>query len=164
MLVYIELLFILLLAAVLYLIFKSDGLVIKSGLRRARVKECWDGKNRRQYPRFMESLEVAYCIVKKRVSGIASGKTVDISEGGAKLLLDEKLPLGTAINLKIALPDSQQQAELIGNVVWTEDASDIEDPTGKRFFYSGIKFSSTKDPSGKDFISFIRSRPPDQES
>jgi len=163
-LTYIGLLLIFLLAAILYMLFKVDGQAIRNVLRYAKIKECWDGVNRRHYPRFTRSLEVAYSIIKKRAAEIAGGKTVDISEGGVRLLLAEKLPLGACVTLKIALPGSLPEAEMLGNVVWTEDAADAADPTGKRFFYSGIKFSSTKDPASLNFINFIRSCSLDQES
>ena len=164
MLIAIELLFILLLAIVLFMLFKSEGLALKNKGPKAKIEECWRGDDRRQYPRFTESLGVAYSIVKNHTVKNATGKTINISEGGAKLLLDEKLPPKTFINLKISLSGSGGTAEAIGDVVWTEDAVDIKDPSGKRFFYSGIKFSSIKDPSGNKLINYVRSLTKGQKS
>lgn len=164
MLIFFELLFITLLVAILFLIFKNDGFNAKNRFRHARLEGYWRGKDRRQHPRFTQSLAISYSVMKKRIAEGLSGKTIDISEGGAKLLLDEKLPLGTPLSLKVLLPDSGHTAEIAGDVVWTEDASDVDAASGKRFFYSGIKFSSIKEPFGKYFIEYIRSIPIDQES
>ncbi len=164
MLIAVELIFILFLAAVLIMLFKTDGLSVKNRFRQAKLEKCWSGKNRRQHPRFAQSLAVLYSVVKRQGSGNAAGKTKDISEGGVRLILDEKLPIGASLNLKISLPDSTQPAEVGGDVVWTEDAPEIHEPSGKRFFYSGIKFSSINKPSGKYLIDYIRSIAPIHES
>ena len=155
MLIVIELLFILFLALVLFMILKNEGLALKDKRHKAKIEGRWSGENRRQHPRFARSLGVVYSIVKNHAVKNNTGKTVNISEGGVKLLLDEKLPLNTSLNLKISIPGSGKTAEVIGDVVWTEDAVDIEDPSGKRFFYSGIQFSSTKDPSGNNLTDYI---------
>ncbi len=152
-----ELLFIVLLVAILYLIFKYDGFSSRNRSRQCKIEECWSGRERRQHPRFAQSIAISYSVMKKRISNGISGKTVDISEGGAKLVLDEKLPIGASLLLKILVPGSGLTAEISGDVVWTEDASEIQESSGKRYFYSGVKFSSIKEPAGKHFIDFIRS-------
>ncbi len=157
MLVVAEFLFISLLVIVLFMIFKTDSFSLRKRLRNAKAEEYWDGTNRRRHPRFPQSLEVTYSVIKKRPPEKATGKTVDISEGGLKLILDEKLLPGSSINLQISLPGSNHKAEATADVVWTEDASEVRDLSGKRFFYSGVKFSSLKDLSGKYFIDHIRS-------
>ena len=160
MLIAAEGLFILLIVIILVMVFKMDGFSSKNRRRKASVKEYWGGKDRRQHQRFAQSLEVAYSVIKKDGQLNAGGKTVDISEGGAKLLLDEKLPQGMRISLKIALPTARYMVEMAGDVMWTEDASDIQDPSGKRFFYSGIKFSTAEESSGNPLSNFIRSLTP----
>jgi hypothetical protein len=162
-LIAVEILFILLLAGMLFMLFKNEGVSLKNGFRRAKIENCWSGTNRRQHPRFTHSMEVAYSIVKKNQSKNSHGKTVDISEGGIKLVLDEKLPPGTFVNLKIAIPSARGPAELSGEIMWTEDAPGITDPSNKRFFYSGVKFYSPKEPAGKPLIDFIHSLAPSVE-
>ena len=164
MLIALELIFIFILAAVLIMIFKTDGISLRNRLRQARLEKCWSGKDRRQHPRFPQSLTVVYSVTKKQPPASSGAKTKDVSEGGIRLVLDEKLPIGAYINLKISLPDSTQPAEVSGNVIWTEDAPDIKEPSGKRFFYSGIKFSSIKEPSGSYLIGYIRSIAQEKES
>jgi hypothetical protein len=160
MLIAAEGLFILLLVIILFMVFNLDGFSARGRRRAASVKEYWCGKDRREHPRFTQSLEVSYSVIKGQVITNAGGKTVDISEGGAKLLLDEKLPQGMRVSLKISIPTARHMVEMTGDVMWTEDALDIQDPSGKRFFYSGIKFSTAQESSGNPLGSFIRSLTP----
>lgn len=164
MLIVIGLLFILLLTIVLFMIFKRDGFSVKGRLHQAKIEGYWTGKDRREHPRFNQSFGVVYSIVKKQPFKTYAGRTIDISEGGVKLLLDEKLPLDALLDLKISISDSGETAEITGNVVWTEDAVDVKDPSAKRLFYSGIKFSSAKDHSGRQLIKQICSLPSGRES
>ena len=157
MLIAVEFLFVILLSAVLFMIFKNEGLALKNKLHKARVEECWHGECRRKHPRISKSLGVVYSVVKNHAVKNMSGNTVNISEGGVKLLLDEKLPPETTLSLKITISDPGEAAEVTGEIIWTEDAADVNDPSGKRFFYSGIKFSSTKNPSGIKLTEYIRS-------
>lgn len=157
MLIAFELLFIIFLAVVLFMILKNEGLSVSGRTRKARVEGYWAGKDRRQHPRFTKVLIVEYSVLKFQLLESAKAQTVDISEGGAKIMLDEKLPAGTTLALKIHIPETGRTTEIAGDVVWTVDASEINDTSGKRFFYSGIKFSTAKEPSGKDLISYIRS-------
>ncbi len=158
MFIAIEFLFIFFLAAILFMVFKNDGFSEKNRARRAELEGCWAGKDRRQYPRFTKSLAITYSVVKNRIKkDDPDGKTVDISEGGVKLMLDEKLPPNTSLLIKIPIPEARQASEITGSVVWTEDAADVKESSGKRFFYSGVKFSTTKEPSGKYLIDYIRS-------
>ena len=160
MLIAAEGLFILLLVVILLMVFRADGFSAKNRCHKASVKEYWAGKDRRQHPRFTQCLDVAYSVVKKNGPVSATGKTVDISEGGAKVLMDEKLPQGMRISLKISIPTARHIVEMVGDVMWTEDALNIQDPSGKRFFYSGIKFSTAKESSPNPLSSFIRSLAP----
>ena len=164
MLIAVELLFIIFLSIVLFMIFKKEGMTLKNNSRRAHVDGCWSGENRRHSPRFAKSLGVVYSVPKNHVIKNAPAKTTDISQGGVRILMDEKLPPNTPLNLKISISGSDEPAEVAGYVVWTEDAIDVKDHSGKRFFYSGIKFSSPKDPSGNNLINYISSLAKSKES
>lgn len=151
----IELLFILLLAMILFSLHINEGASAKRSLPRAIMEEYWDGRERRKHVRFKKCLEITY-IVKKGANSKKGGETMDISEGGIKLLLDEKLNKGMVLDLIIELPDSKRTAEVEGEVVWSEDVKE-KDASGKRLFYSGVMFSAIKDPSGRSIIDYIRS-------
>ena len=159
--VFIEFFFIMLLIAILVMLVKTERINLKKLIPQARIEEYWDGKERRHQLRFNKALEVNYKIEKR--PHLRRGKTVNISEGGLKLVLDDKLAKGTILNLSIAIPNSKGSAEVEGEVVWCEDAN-INDDSGKRFFYSGIKFFAIKEVSGLRLIDYIRSLPSESKT
>ena len=155
MLLIIELLFIVVLSLILFIIYRHESLLSKHALPQAKVEECWSGKERRQHVRFKKELTVNYAVEKKpHLKNDA--KTVDISEGGMKLIMDDKLAKGTILDLKIALQDSRKIAEVEGEVVWNAEMEGT-DPSGKRFFYAGIKFIAIKGPAENTLADYIRS-------
>lgn len=163
MLIFVELLIVSLLVSVLVMILKQDGFSVRNRFRKARADGCWGGKDRRQYPRFAESLQVDYSVATKAALKKLTGRTMDVSAGGIKMLLDEKLSPGSFLDLRILLPNPGHTVEMVGEVVWTEDAPDVEKDSGKRLFYSGIKFSSIKEPSSEYLNNHIRSISPGSE-
>lgn len=152
-----EALFIILLVVILVMLRRSERNVAKNTMPRARIEEWWDGKERRSHIRFRKALEVDYSIENNpRLNNRC--KTVDISEGGMKLLLEEKPAKGSILSLKVILPDIRKVAEVKGEVVWLEDVAQ-SDQSGKRFFCSGIKFAEIKQPPGNPLLEYIRSLP-----
>lgn len=160
MLIIVELLFIMILAVMLFMIYRSERASRKKALPRAKIEEYWDGKERRRHVRFKKALELTYMIEKR--PHLKNGRTVDISEGGLKLLLAEKLAVGTIMDLHITLPDSAKsvEIEIEGEVVWSSEAKE-DAVSDKRLFYSGIKFFAMPEPSGANFINYISSLPED---
>ncbi|MDD5421913.1 MAG: PilZ domain-containing protein [Candidatus Omnitrophota bacterium] len=155
MILAIELMFIILLAAIFYMLYRSDIITIKNRLPHAVVKEYWDGDERRKHVRFKKNLEVVYTIIKEPGSN-ANGTTVDISEGGIKLQLDKKLFKETKLNIRIIMPHQQDAPVVEGIVVWSEESPE-KDPTGKRLFHAGIRFRIVKEAPGSNFRDYIRS-------
>ena len=143
--------FLLLLSLTLVALRGLERLSSKKLIPRAKVEEYWSGGERRQYLRFKHDLEVEYSVEKK--PRLTNGRTLDISKGGMKLLLDEKLPNGTIINVKIQTPE-KKIIEVEGKVIWTKE-SEGRDSQGKRFFHSGIKFIGIREPSGIRLAEYI---------
>ena len=158
-----EMLFIVLLVMVLFLLYKADWFRSGNVLPRARVEEYWTGKERREHVRFKKVLEVSYS-TRKTPRADNNSKTIDISAGGMKLLLAEKLQKGAILDLKVALPDGGKTAKVEGEVVWSEEALFYKDGSGRRFFYSGIRFRSIKEPAGTSFFEYVRSLASDNDA
>lgn len=155
MLLLTELLFIVLLAMILFMLYQNDRRTSRNLMPVARIEEYWSGKERRQHIRFNSSLEILYREEKKPHLN-NNCRTVDISEGGMKLQMDKKLPKGTILDFKVMLPSSNKSAEVEGEVVWSEDVKE-RDVSGKRLFNAGIKFRAIKEPSGSHLLDHIRS-------
>ncbi|MFA6142229.1 MAG: PilZ domain-containing protein [Candidatus Omnitrophota bacterium] len=149
------LLFLALLSVILYMLYKNDSIRIRNGHHHARLEEYWNGKERRVHERFRDSLDVIYTVIKSAQIK-KNGKTIDISEGGLKLLLDQKLSPNSILSLKVLLPDPKNEADLEGKVMWCEEDKN-KDASGKRFFYHGIKLTAIREPSGRNFTNYLHS-------
>jgi len=150
-----ELLFIVLLAMILFMLYRNDRISSRSHMPVAKLEEYWAGKERRQHIRFNSSLEILYR-EEKKMHLKNNCRTVDISEGGMKLQVDKKFPKGTILDFKIMLPDSKKTAEVEGEVVWSEDIKE-HSLSGKRMFNAGVKFRAIKEPAGSHLVDHIRS-------
>ena len=153
-----ELLFIILLIAILFMVYKNEYISLKRAEPHGMAEEYWDRKERRKHTRFKKALGVNYS-VRKKPRCDNPGKTADISEGGIKLLLSEKLQKGTVLDLKIPLSSPSQTVEAVGEVMWSEETQQ-KDISGKRLFYSGVMFRASHDPSYKFLIRYVRSLQP----
>lgn len=153
----VELLFIVLLVIVLIMLYRNERSSSRYSSPQARAEEYWSGKERRKHVRFKKILEVDYTVRKKpRLKNDA--RTADISEGGMKIVLYEKLAKGTIMEIRIPLPGLNRMAVVEGEVMWSEEAHEHPAST-KRIFYSGIRFRALKDPSDSSLFTYIRSLP-----
>ncbi|MCX5666333.1 MAG: PilZ domain-containing protein [Candidatus Omnitrophica bacterium] len=146
--------FLILLSITLMMLWSHEKIAIKRVVPHAKIEECWDGEDRRSHERFNKDLKVEYCVRKR--PHLKNCRTVDLSKGGMKLLLDEKLPKGAIMSLKVSIPDNRRTIEVEAEVVWTNDA-DNKDPSGKRFFFSGLKFIAVKEPAGIHLSEYLSS-------
>lgn len=146
--------FLVLLSLTLIMLWGHEKVTNKRIIPRARVEECWDGEDRRKHCRFKKALIVEYNIEKR--PHLKNAKSVDISKGGLKLLLDEKLGKGSIIDVKISVPEAKKIIEIEGEIVWTREA-DIKDSSGKRFFHSGVKYLTIKEPHGTHLSEYLAS-------
>lgn len=143
--------FLALLSITLIMLWGHEKLTNKKATPHARIEEYWSGEERRAHMRFKHDIEVEYTVEKR--PRINNGKSLNISKGGMKVLLAEKLPAGAIIDLKIQIPE-RKTIYVEGEVVWTKELEE-KDPSGKRFFHSGIKFMAMKEPVGTRLDSYI---------
>lgn len=146
--------FLALLSITLIMLWAHEKIMNKRIIHHAIVEEYWAGEERRQHVRIKKDLEVEYSVEKR--PHLKNGRAINISKGGMKLLLDEKLPHGAIMNLKVYIPEKKRAVEFEAEVVWTKDVENI-DLASKRFFHSGIKFIAVKEPSNTHFSEYISS-------
>jgi hypothetical protein len=137
------------------MLWAHEKITIKRVIPHATVEECWTDEERREHKRFADGAVVEYRVEKR--PHLKGGKVINMSKGGMKLLLDEKLQPGAIMNLKIYMPEKKSAAEVEAEVVWTKDA-DLKNPAGKRFFHSGIKFIAIKDSADIHITDYLNSR------
>jgi c-di-GMP-binding flagellar brake protein YcgR len=146
--------FLALLSITLLMLWAHEKITNKKIVPHAVIKELWAGEERREHSRFDKNLEVEYCDEKK--PHLKNGKTLNISKGGMKLLIDDKLPVGAVIDMKIYIPEKKRTIEIESEIAWTKDVEGF-DASGKRLFQCGVKFIAIKEPSGAHFIEYINS-------
>jgi c-di-GMP-binding flagellar brake protein YcgR len=149
--------FLALLSLTLMMLWAHERIANKRAIPRAKVEELWDREERRKHARFSHDTDIEYNVAKKPL--IKGGKSINISEGGMKLLMDEKLPKGAIIDMKMYLPDKNEVVEVEGEVIWTSDA-DVKDASGKRYFHSGIKFMAVRESSQTRLTEYIKNLGP----
>lgn len=92
-------------------------------------------KERRRHPRIRLFVKVDYQI-SDEVSQL-NCTSRDISEGGLRFGLFQKIEPGTRLKLKVYLTDKKEPLELLGKAVWTKETP------GKDYPYeAGIAFDS----------------------
>ncbi|MDP3791913.1 MAG: PilZ domain-containing protein [Candidatus Omnitrophota bacterium] len=136
--------FLALLSVTLFMLWAHERITNKRITPRAKIEEYWDSEERRKHQRFDKDLEVEYSVEKK--SHLKPGRTINVSGGGMKLLIDEKLPEGSIMDIKAYIPEKKKVVEVEAEVVWIKDAQD-QDSFGKRLFHCGVKFIALKEPA-----------------
>jgi len=101
-----------------------------------RKKPVSDRKNeeRRRYVRISDSLKINYRIATYALR--SNCRSADISEGGIRFNLYQKLEIGATLKLEIYLKDSAEPLSAIGRVAWTKETPGKEYP-----FEAGIEFN-----------------------
>jgi len=158
MLLLVEFLFILILSMILFMVYRRELESSKKNSCVASVEEFWAGKERRKHVRFQKSFDVIY-ILGKHPHLKSKCSIMDISEGGMKILIAQKVEKGALMNLVLDLGDgSSSPTEVEGEIMWSEESKD-SDPLGRRMFYSGIKFLAIKEGHGKRLADYLRGMP-----
>lgn len=99
---------------------------------RLMVENVINGEERRIFARVPISVEV---VAKQGDLPVIKAKTLDISDGGIRLMSSKELPKGRVMELEMNLPMPLTIA--LGEVVWTRE---LETKEGK-FFQAGIDFT-----------------------
>jgi len=104
-------------------------------------------EERRKFPRVRISVEVE---AKHSDWPLIKAKSSDISVGGIRLFLPNKLPKGKVMELEVSLPFPPVVTH--GKVVWIKEVKTKE---GK-FFQTGIEFTELKPTDKAKIEAFIR--------
>jgi hypothetical protein len=86
-------------------------------LNLLRIRNAKKIESRRQFPRYKMDSEVRINVDGKQLVGNMSS----ISLGGARIDTDALLEQGGVVTLNIASPDGEQQVQVEGRIVWSEE-------------------------------------------
>jgi len=109
--------------------------------RRPAVPEPIRPDNRRRHARFQVSSTQVLLHRDGLLAALSLGsnkarKVCDLSAGGARILVTEKLAVKQKVRLKITLEKYQDEIEIGGEVKWCIPS------TNKKDFYIGVKFAT----------------------
>ena len=104
----------------------------------AKIFEDWDIPTKVNY-------RIAYSIVK------GEALCRDIATMGMKLRLNKQLLMGTALTLKIDLPDYPRPVFVQGEISWHKEVEE----QGKRYYEVGVRFSKIKDSDKQRIYNFV---------
>jgi c-di-GMP-binding flagellar brake protein YcgR len=142
------------LGLILMVIYRNEYRLKKTNSPDGRIKEYWEGAERRRTVRLEIPLSVKYTALPPHNHN-SNSITRNISKGGIQMLIYEKLNVGDVISLKLNLDSQSQPISGRGEIAWLKDASPEAGATEKRSFIAGIKFIDLKPKDEERLNSFI---------
>jgi len=122
---------------------------------RAKVEEVWLGPEKRKHKRVTVDMDIGYSLPPNAGRKSATKTfTEDISMGGAKVFLEEKLDKGTALVLQLRVPNLSKPIVTGAEVAWV-DSNPRTLPSGKRSYATGVMFARLKPSDKKELSKFI---------
>ncbi len=93
--------------------------IIKDVLANTTEEKTVSVKDRRAFVRLDIVLEVDYKL-KQSQGAFVHSSSKDVSPGGIKLLIQEKLDVGSVLDVVLRIPASQTMCKAVGEVVWID--------------------------------------------
>jgi hypothetical protein len=150
----IELILIAILVLLFFFVRSEEAIRAKAQMPHGKLERFWDGGERRRHVRMRPLLDVKFEV--ERSTPERSARLKDISECGARLLIDMKLESGTSLNLEIAQPSPYRNIRIRGKVVWCNEARGAM-VDGKRLFHIGVRFAKVSGDTVLDFHTLMES-------
>ncbi|MEK6564272.1 MAG: PilZ domain-containing protein [Candidatus Omnitrophota bacterium] len=109
---------------------------------------------KRSFPRIKGEISVAYKIMGSSDDGEV--RTMDISGGGFRLPMYEKVKPETLVELNISLPSQEAPFYGLAKVIW-QSRTAVKGKGGKNYFETGIKFIRVGLNNRKQIVRYINS-------
>jgi len=119
--------------------FHEDKVVVAP--KRAAAPAPVRPDNRRRFTRFAIDSSQVHLHRRGLLSALSLGsnkalKVCDLSQGGARILVTERIPAKQKVRVRITLEKYQDRIEIAGEVMWCYSSSNRKD------FYVGVKFTA----------------------
>lgn len=128
---------------------------------KGKLEEYWVEKERRKCQRLDAVLDIKYKLLKSTVTHSRT-RSKNISEVGMCILTYEMLPIGSPIEIKIALSESKELIEVKGNVAWCQE-SEKKEQDGRRSFLTGVKFAEIDKKHKDGLLAYMNAYCPTQK-
>lgn len=94
-------------------------------------------RDRRKYPRLKDGVKAIYKPMGEE--GEHNLHVLDVSAGGLRLPVKQKLELGTILELKVMIPQTDESFFVLGKVVW-QSPNPTRTKAGKIYYETGVEF------------------------
>ena len=111
------------------------------------------GENRRSYRRISAALNGRYCVVAAEYHPL---RTVNVGEGGILFVVEQKLPIGSLIDINLDLPGSNRSIVTSGRVIRVEE-------NGEGIFEAAIRIIEIGAADHSRLMSYLKKQPPGAE-
>jgi c-di-GMP-binding flagellar brake protein YcgR len=123
-----------------------------------KTSKLWDGAERRKTVRVNCELDVKYNLLPSKEGANLKSVSKDISEGGLKLIVDEKMTPGSTLELELSLPNHKSPLKVKGRVAWQREIPGDIKKTGIRCFATGIEFIRVARSDRRGITDFINNQ------
>ena len=109
---------------------------------------------KRSFPRIKGEVSIVYKIMGSNEEGEI--RAMDISGGGVRLPIKEKVKPETLVELNISLPSQEAPFYGLAKVVWQSPTA-VKGKNGKNYFETGIKFIRVGLHNRRQIVRYINS-------
>ncbi len=145
---------------ILSFIAREESLIAQGKIPAGRLRRIWLKAERRCAPRYRLNWAVKY--QRSNGDGPASGKTRDVSQTGAALIVREKLEPGSLIRLELLAPENLAPVHVSCKVIWVRPVPPKDHAhSEERLFFMGIQFEEGN-PTAQRWL--VQALPPSQKT
>ena len=124
----------------------------------SRTSKIWNGAERRKNIRVNCNLDIRYNLVSAREKAGMDSVSRDISAGGTKLILEQKMSPGSLLEMDVALPQEKNPLKVTGKVAWQREIPGDIKKDGIRRFATGIEFVRISHADRQRLSQFVKTQ------
>lgn len=123
----------------LWVVLREERLAAQGKVPLGRLRRFWFKAERRRAPRFRIDWPIRYQRLEGQANHSAQGR--DLSLTGVGLVVEERLEVGSQIQVQFTMPKETHPLEVTGQVAWLREVSQRSDAASQvRRFFIGVQF------------------------
>ncbi len=137
---------VLLASLILLLILREERLTVQGKVPMGRLRRLWWRAERRRAPRYRVDWSVRYLRMNSNPAvrpppAETPGQIRDISRLGVGFVVQERLPVGTHLQMAFSISSQDEPLAITGEVVWTKEVPALQSSDNtSRSFLVGVRF------------------------
>ncbi len=128
-------------ALILFVVSREERLATQGKVPLGRLRRLWMRPERRGAPRYRVNWQVRY--LRLESDPPLAARTRDVSQTGAGMVVEERLPAGSFLQVQLVLPDSPDPVTVTARVAWSKEMpAQDSTPGASRSFFIGVQFQN----------------------